>query len=154
MSEELKQFLKNEYNTISINYSDFEVANLSSFDNLQEGYRLNSKSKESFIGTEPGDWKDQWFVIGYLAGDPVFVDISDNSVNTSQHSNGSWDQEKICESLDDFKQLLDQLKTIAIGRENPIKFGKNPINKKDVALYMSIISRKNAEQLFWMRFIQ
>ena len=154
MTQELKDFLKNEYNTISINYSDFEIANSSSFEGLQEGYRLNSQLKESFIGTNPGDWKDQWYVIGYLAGDPVFVDISDNAVYTSQHGTGSWDEGKICESLDDFKKLLDQLRLISINRENPVKFDKNPITKKDLAWYVSTIAKTNSEQNFWMQFVK
>ena len=117
MNSELEAFLKNGYKTIYINYTEFEIANTTSFKGLQEGYRLNSKSGKSLVANNPGDWKESWYVVGSLAGDPVFVDIKDNTVYTAMRGTGSWDEEKICNSLSDFKTLLDNLVLISKGRE-------------------------------------
>jgi hypothetical protein len=35
MNQKLEDFLRNDYKTISINYTDFEIANTSSFEKLQ-----------------------------------------------------------------------------------------------------------------------
>jgi len=154
MNKELEEFLSNDFKTISINYTEFDIANSSSFKDLQEGYRLNSDLGESFIGVSPGNWKEDWYVVGFLAGDPIFVDVKDNKIYTAMHGAGSWEEERICNSLTDFKTLLDNLMQISKEREYPVKFEKKKKKKKELALYLSVVSRTNAGQDFWLQFVQ
>jgi hypothetical protein len=154
MNQKLEDFLINDYKTISINYADLEIANASSFEKLQDGYRVNGLTKNSLLGKKPGDWKNEWYVIGSLEGNPIFIDVTDNTVYTASHGMGDWEEEKICDTLGDFKKLLDQLKSLAIGRENPVAFEKNPISKKDLMLYLSIIRKIEADEFFWMQFVE
>jgi hypothetical protein len=93
-------------------------------------------------------------VIGKLGGNPIFIDTTDNVIYTANHGVGDWEEEKICDTLDDFKKLLAQLKSLAIGRENPVAFEKNPIPKKDLMLYLSIIRKTEADEYFWMLFVE
>jgi hypothetical protein len=154
MNKELEHFLNNKYKTISINYSEFVIANTASFNDLQEGYRLNSKTGKSFVGKKRGDWKEEWYVIGFLEGDPVFVDINDNIIYTAAHGMGTWEEQKICNSLDDYKALLDALKKIAKGREYPIRFQKNPLTREELESYSTLISNRKADPDFWLLFVE
>ncbi|HYV92538.1 MAG TPA: hypothetical protein VE978_12160 [Chitinophagales bacterium] len=154
MVKDLEDFLNNDFKIISINYINFEIANRDSFEDLQEGYRLNSKEKKSFIGNNYGDWKENWFVIGYLEGDPVFADVKTLVVYTAMHGIGSWEEEKICDSLNDFKTLVEMLKSLSIGRENPAWFEKNPISKKEIAAYHLRIRDLKADVDFWNLLIE
>jgi hypothetical protein len=143
MNSELEAFLKNNYGTIFINYSEFEIADSSTFQNLQEGYRNKTE----------GNWKESWFVIGYLEGDPIFMDTSNKGVYTAMHGEGRWEEQKICNSLHDFKSILDNLVLLSKNRAYPAAFEKNPPTKAELRSFTSLISETNAQENFWMQFL-
>ena len=82
------------------------------FDKFQEGYRFNPLTGEDLTGTEDGDWKKSWYVVGDIpgvGGDPLFTDIADERLPlyTAMHGAGRWDEIHVADSL---YELPDKIK--------------------------------------------
>jgi len=71
----------------------------------QLGYRFDSEGN-SLISNVPGEWHEEWFVIGYHEefDDPIFVSLHDKNlpVYIAEHGLGIWEPICISLSLDDF----------------------------------------------------
>ncbi|WP_042355190.1 hypothetical protein [Bacillus rubiinfantis] len=86
--------------------------NLLSRDELEKGqlgYRFDEEGN-TLIGKEDGQWKENWFVIGYdeELGDPLIVDIAvkDYPIMIAMHGMGYWEPEIVFSSLKDFLECL------------------------------------------------
>lgn len=79
------------------------------FEEGQVGYRIDEEG-HSLTGDNEGDWKENWFVIGYdeLVGDPIFIDLTNKNypVLTAMHGEGNWEPEGMFSSLDDFLESV------------------------------------------------
>ena len=97
----------------------------------QIGYSIGSDG-ESLAGQNEGDWKQEWLVIGHedCCGDPIFVDLQSVAfpVYTALHGIGEWRANRIADSFEAFGKSLMIISDIAIGREDPVKLEKNPVN--------------------------
>ena len=60
---------------ISIGYNGFTIFANSQLENEQSGYRVDIE-EQSLVGSNNGDWKETWFVIGQddIVGDPIFIE--------------------------------------------------------------------------------
>jgi len=153
MHPELEQFLANDLARISIGYQEIEVANSTTFNAFQHGYRINPVKKKSLIGKKSGDWKESWFVVASIEGDPVFFQETDLAVYTAMHGQGEWEESKVCTSLGALTSLLNQLKKISINRESPVALEKNPITRNELKEYFKLVSQKSDNRGFWELFV-
>jgi len=103
-------------NDFEIEVEDPEVETMSihlfsreEFEEGQLGYRIDEDGN-SLLGENDGDWKENWFVIGYdeLVGDPVFIDTNNKKypVLNAMHGEGDWEPEVMFSSLDEFLEYL------------------------------------------------
>ena len=85
--------------------TSFHLFSKDEFEEGQLGYREDEEGN-SFVGNNEGDWKENWFVIGYDEdlGDPIFVDISNKNypVLTAEHGMGEWEPSILYVSLEGF----------------------------------------------------
>ncbi len=83
-------------------------------------YACDPQTGESFCGTQEGDWRESWLVIGATDrdADPVFIDTAQVGpdgtcpVFYAFHGDGYWDPEIIAPSLDallGYMKLIDDL---------------------------------------------
>ncbi|MBK9163837.1 MAG: SMI1/KNR4 family protein [Acidobacteria bacterium] len=123
LPEDLKSF--------SLGYSGLRFFNESELSDGQLGYSVDPDGR-SLAGSNPGDWKDGWTVIGYdeRCGDPIFVDLNSEGfpVFTAVHGLGEWTPKQIGDTLESFRKCVDEISAISIGRENPVKLEANPIS--------------------------
>jgi hypothetical protein len=88
-----------------------------SFDAFQIGYRVDGNTGEKITGTNPGDFKESWYVIcSSYADDPFFVDFTESAqhypVYFAQHGTGKWTPLLVAESISAFATALRTLQTI------------------------------------------
>lgn len=118
-------------NSFSLGSSGLRIFTASEFPEGQRGYSVGVEG-ESLVGEEEGDWNAAWKVIGFEEsfGDPIFVDEKADGlpVFTAIHGTGEWNPERIADSLDSFRQILEVVSEVAVGRENPVRLEANPIN--------------------------
>lgn len=153
-------FLKNEkfnkfmgrvenISTKSNGISFFSIKNIK---DEQVGYRLNAYGK-SLIGTEKGDWKKSWVVIGFenLLGDPIFVDFNkpELPVFTSIQDADKWTEKYIAISLDNFQIILKDLKEISNLKSSIISKVES-----DELLEKIKIDNKWMDVEFWRDFLE
>ena len=155
--DNLKKLLSNVEN-ISIGFQEINLVDFENFQNFQIGYSIDSKGK-SLVGDNIGDWKKQWIVIAEDSlGDPVFINIGDKNypVFTSQHGNEIWTEIKISDTFENFLIILEDLKSLSIGRENTVKIDENPITKEEFNRFISKVKDKNpdSEIWFWEVFLE
>lgn len=104
-----------ESNDVEIEVDDPEVEIISihlfSREEIEEGqlgYSIDEDGN-SLTGDNEGDWKENWYVIGYdeLVGDPIFIDIKNKKypVMTAMHGEGDWEPEVIFWSFNKFLDL-------------------------------------------------
>ncbi|WML48459.1 hypothetical protein RCG23_25035 [Neobacillus sp. PS3-34] len=105
-----------ETNDVEIVVEDPEIETISfhlflrdEFEQGQLGYRVDEDGN-SLTGKNEGDWKENWYVIGYDEdlGDPIIIDINnkDYPVMTAMHGEGDWEPEVIYSSLKEFLESL------------------------------------------------
>lgn len=117
---------------------------ISELTEFQYGYRFNPISKESLIGNKEGDWKEEWYVIcSNYFNDPFIVNILEGSddfpIYSARHGEGEWNLKKICNSITEFRSVLNKIKTLE----------KKPIQAIE---YIKSINFEN--QLFWAQIIE
>lgn len=111
--------------------------------------------KHFLTDSKKGRWKGTWLVIANEdeSGNPIFVDLaSDNiPVFTARHGEGKWQPELIADSFQGFVQVLEQVQSVAQGRENPVKLEKNPLTKAAVKSILKYIKQinPNSNLDFW-----
>ncbi|MDR0132785.1 hypothetical protein [Priestia megaterium] len=83
----------------------FYLFNKDEVEEGQLGYRIDELGN-SLLGNDKGDWKEDWFVIGYDQdlGDPLFVGINDKNypILTAEHGMGEWVPNIMYNSLKEF----------------------------------------------------
>ncbi len=77
--------------------------------------------------------------------DPIFVDIEKPNlpVYTAEHGIGEWEEINIAISIENFSQILHDLKKLSIERENPNKIEKNPISVMELESFLSKTKNDN-----------
>jgi hypothetical protein len=120
----------------------------------QIGYSIGVDG-ESLVGQDNGDWKREWLVIGYedCCGDPLFVDslVDASPVYTAAHGQGEWTAIQIADSSEAFGKTLTMISDLCVGRENPMKLEKNPIDSAERRKALSNIKQLNptSDTEFW-----
>ena len=148
----------NELEDISIGYSDLNFFKFDNIEKEQIGYSFGENGK-SFVGNENGDWKKSWFVIGTDGlDDPIFIDFEKPNfpVFISEHGEGSWEESYIAISLENFTEILKDLKKLSINRENPVDIEKNPIPKDEINAFLNktYIENKYMDVWYWKLFLE
>jgi len=156
-NESFKKFL-DEAEDISIGYSEINFFKIDNLENAQIGYSIDEKGK-SLIGKNTGDWKKSWIVIATdNLGDPIFIDCENSSlpVFSSPDGQGNWEETYIAISLDNFREILKDLKNLSIGKENPVKIEKNPISKIELDSFLEKTKNENnwMDVEFWEIFLE
>lgn len=104
----------------SVGLTTIHLFSEAEFSDGQLGYSINSNGN-SLVGDKKGDWKQNWFVIGYedLCGDPIFTDLSRENfpVFTAAHGTGNWEPILIADNFDSFIEKLE----IIMSRKSPNK---------------------------------
>ena len=118
------------------------LAPVAELDSEQEGYGGD-------------DWSISWLVIGRetSSGDPIFVDLAEDPppVLTAMHGEGSWDPERIADSLDGLATALDALARVADGRSSPVELDENPLPDDERGAFLRSVKDANprASTDFW-----
>ena len=90
--------------------------------------------------------------------DPIFVDIEKPNlpIFISEHGNGEWEESYIAISIENFSQILNDLKQLSIGRENPNKIEKNPISETELENFLSKTKNDNKgmDIEYWEIFLE
>uniref|UniRef100_Q01RX3 Uncharacterized protein n=1 Tax=Solibacter usitatus (strain Ellin6076) TaxID=234267 RepID=Q01RX3_SOLUE len=83
--------------------------------NGQVGFSV-TRDGESLVGSNPGDWRPEWVVIGHetACGDPIFVSEEiPHPVFSAMHGQGSWEAKLIAPSLDVLRGCLTVFRRFA-----------------------------------------
>jgi hypothetical protein len=119
----------------------------------QEGYAFSSQG-EPLVGSEPGDWLEEWIVIGYenACGDPFFAsDEAPHPVFTALHGQGSWSPDLVAPSLTSFGECLRILTRFAQGRTSPVERESNPPSEAEQEQFINAIKlATEADPIAWM----
>ncbi len=125
----------------------------------QVGYSIDPNGT-SLIGTEEGDWKSNWFVIGYedLCGDPFFIDLDTDNfpVLTAIHGIGSWNEQEVAESFSKFISILELIDKISINRKTIVLLEQNPLSSKEKRMILEEIRKgiQNSSTSFWENLLE
>jgi len=114
----------------------FELAEL---ENGQIGYSVKADG-QSLTGRGPGDWREDWLVIGYetALGDPVFLSTQPpHPVFTAFHGQGTWTPDLIAPSVERFWDCLDAFRRFAHRRGSPAELELNPPEEQEIEDYLS-----------------
>ncbi len=100
---------------VEIAFEGVELFDDDELEDRQTGYAIDGDGND-LTGTEEGDWRTGWVVIGYdvSAGDPIFIDAKAKNypVYTAMHGERAWDPALFSPSLEKFLSSLTQLKRI------------------------------------------
>ncbi|HYG39552.1 MAG TPA: SMI1/KNR4 family protein [Cytophagales bacterium] len=133
------------FKDISIGYSEFEFAEKETFDDFQVGYRINEEGI-NLSSEEKGGWQNSWYTIGIDdLGDPIFIDLNDGIIYTSQEEEEGWEPIAIASNFDKFKQIVFKLNEMSQGRETPKKFEKSPIPAKAKNEFYSLLNEEHED---------
>ena len=92
-------------------------------EDMQLGYSMDSNGR-SLVGTNHGERKENWFVIGYHdeSGDPIFIDINKKSfsVYTAEHGIGEWNSKAITSSFIGFIKISNYLAELSKRTEDTL----------------------------------
>ena len=156
ISETLKDALI-RLSDISLGYSEIHFFSVDDLDKEQVGYRVDTKGK-SLLGNNARDWQETWVVIGIdgMLGDPIFIDISTQSIMTAMHGEGIWEPVRIADSIDTFSQIIEDLKKLSINRETPVAIEKQPISNEESEQLLNRIriANRKAEMSYWESFLE
>ena len=90
--------------------------------------------------------------------DPIFVDIENQNlpVFIAEHGNGEWEENYIAISIENFSQILNDLKQLSIKRENPVQIEKNPISESELEMFLSKTKEENKgmDVEYWEIFLE
>jgi hypothetical protein len=120
----------------------------------QVGYSIDDQGT-ALTGDAPGDWRENWLVIGYEdeCGDPIFIDATRQEfpVYTAPHGKGDWVPNLVATSFANFIRALTYVKNLSVGRENPVEREANPVPASERRAILEAISHENsgASLEFW-----
>ena len=155
--EKVRKFLKND-SEVSFGYNGLTFLSADKLNDGQIGYSVDSKGNSLITGQE-GDWKEEWLVIGAdtLVGDPIFIDTSSNKLQvlTAGHGEGEWECIPIADSLDNFADIISELKKISVKRTTPVALEKNPLAEKERNQFIQKVEKSNSETeiYYWENFL-
>ena len=91
------------------------------FDEFQIGYKIDGVSNKDITGENNGDFSKNWYVIcTAYAADPFFIDITEEDniypVYFAWHG-GDWKPIRIANSIEEFTNILMQLKGLEENRD-------------------------------------
>jgi hypothetical protein len=144
--------------TVSLGYMALTLFRKDALPDAQMGYSLDPDGND-LTGPERGDWRANWLVIGYedLCGDPIFIDAGSPGfpVYTAAQGIGHWRPELISSSFENLLAILDKVKALSLGRENPVLLKQNPISSVQAERVLAEIERDNAgvEMEFWRMWL-
>lgn len=125
---------------VSIGYTGIELFGPNEIDENQVGYSVSGDGK-SLIGTSEGDWRKEWIVIGreLCCGDPIFIDASEPElpVYTAMHGEGDWMPNLISSSYNGLLKIIEQLRKVAAGREDPDSMEAHPMTQKEYDAFLA-----------------
>ena len=156
-NEKFNNFISNAED-ISIGYSELKI--FKAYNIQYEQITIHdAKAKRFSIGNKLGDWKKSWVVIGVdFLGDLLFVDseIQNSPVFVSECRNGMCKKSIIANSIENFNQILIDLKNLSKGRENPKLIEKNPISDTELEIVLSKIKAENngIDFEYWEIFLE
>lgn len=104
----IKQEISIECLCLPQDYLDLKKVN-----KIQAGFRYNALTNESTIGTQRGDWKEDWYVIAtnYFL-DPFIVKLKEEKKGFPVYFDicgGDWSFTKVADSLSKFENILKQI---------------------------------------------
>ncbi len=147
------------FREVSLGYRIVTLFDENNINKGQIGYSRTSEG-DDLTGTEPGDWRSSWLVIGYddRTGNPIFIDTSKSAfpVLIAVQGEKYWNPKLIATSLDGFIQGLLVIHDISEGRKIPSEIDSNPI-PADIAsdLLDRISVLTNTDDLsFWESWIE
>lgn len=119
-----------EIDSVAVGYMEVKIFSPDDLEEAQTGYS-RKESGESLVGTDDGDWKQSWLVVGYedSMGEPIFVNLDDERlpVYTAIHGQGRWDAIQLATSFEGFVEALKEVDKFSTGRQSPVELHKNPI---------------------------
>ncbi len=128
---------------VAIGYSEIHLVSPAEIENLQTGFSVKPDGQDR-TGECEGDWLKEWTVIGYdgLIGDPIFVDSSNPQfpVYTAAHGQGHWEADLVSGTFGGFLQILERLRVLSVGRDNPVALENNPLPKEDITRFLDFAS--------------
>lgn len=107
----------------------------------QLGFAVTSDGRP-LIGSDPGDWRSEWAVIGRDTGcgDPVFAsDLTPHPVFSAMHGEGYWQAKLVAPSLDAFAHCFRLFQRFAAGRNIPDEVNANPPKLEEQAQFLTVI---------------
>jgi hypothetical protein len=121
----------------------------------QVGYSVAGDG-ESLVGTEVGDWRPEWVVIGYetACGDPIFASQANPHSSLvgctgRAHGNPDWSRP----SLEVFRDCLEIFRRFAVGRSSPVELEANPASEQEQLEFLKELRQLTAENAdawaFW-----
>jgi hypothetical protein len=139
---------------VSFGSGGVELFNSRGLNRAQIGYAVTPDGKP-LTGTRTGDWRESWFVIGneILCGDPLFIELNDESlpVSTASHGEGAWKPIRVAPSFTAFAQSLEKIAEAAREREYPDALDRNPLTSREKRTLLAELRRLNpgCELSFW-----
>lgn len=143
-----------EEQSISFGFGGIDLLANDDINEAQVGYS-SLEDGEDLCGTEDGDWKTEWLVIGNdsLQGDPIFIDsvVEGFPVYAVPHGEGEWNPELISQSYSGFINIILELKKLAVGREHPVGLGNKPMTRDEYYKFVAYCRQEGSitETLFW-----
>jgi hypothetical protein len=142
-----------DFEEIEIGFSGIQLFKPEELMEGQEGYAFTTQG-QSLVGSEPGDWRKDWLVIGYETGcgDPFFaLDEDPHPVFTAMHGQGSWSPDLVAPSLRSFGECLLILKQFAQSRSAPADWEKHPPSEAEQEQFVSAIKHAtDGDPTAWM----
>jgi hypothetical protein len=109
----------------------------------QIGYASDGNG-HSLVGTDPGDWRPEWIVIGCDTGggDPVFASNEQpHPVFWAVHGQGRWEPKLVAQSLEAFALCLKEFQRFTAGRSTPDEVAANPPSIEQQAQFLAAIGK-------------
>lgn len=144
---------------VALGFRTFTLFTSDQIEAGQIGYKLDPLGN-SLTGTNPGDWRPEWLVIGVedLNGDPVFVDLSSEEMPayTATHGQGYWSPKLVASTFTGFVCALEEIDHLGRGRRNPVELQNNPITIEQRSNVLERIDRLTGSSLpdFWEGWIE
>lgn len=130
------------FDRVTLGYTTVHLYPASALREAQSGYGVTP-------GEEDPDWEESWLVIGMedCTGDPIFVDIEDEDfpVYTCAPDMSEWTPELIANSFQNFIEILDRIRLVARGRENPEALAAKPLTEEECDGILDFIRQNNPD---------
>src|SRR5690242_21907650 len=103
------------FREVSYGVGGIELDDVEELAEAQLGYSVDPSGR-SLVGSRPGDWQEDWIVVGHdtACGDPIFLSTkSPHPMFTAMHGQGEWLPEIIAPTVDSFWACLLVFKRFA-----------------------------------------